>query len=74
MTELREREWRALEAVFRHLEEYITRLDGTPYFVPPIVSDEKWEQFLFTFRCLMRRAAGGARDFLGRFLTAVFRS
>jgi acyl-CoA oxidase len=45
-TELREREARAIEAVFPHLEEYLTRMDVVPYVVAPIVSDEKWKQFV----------------------------
>ncbi|KAH9970505.1 acyl-CoA dehydrogenase NM domain-like protein [Lactifluus volemus] len=45
-TELREREARAIEAVFPHLEEYLTRMDVEAYIVAPIVSDEKWKQFV----------------------------
>ncbi|KAI0249451.1 acyl-CoA dehydrogenase NM domain-like protein [Lactifluus subvellereus] len=44
--ELREREVRALEAVFPRLEEYLARMDVAPYVVAPIVSDEKWKQFV----------------------------
>ena len=44
--ELREREARALEAVFPHLEEYLARMDVAPYIVAPISSDEKWELFV----------------------------
>jgi acyl-CoA oxidase len=45
-TELREREARAIEAVFPHLEEYLTQMDVEAYIVAPIVSDEKWKQFV----------------------------
>ncbi|KAH9990765.1 acyl-CoA dehydrogenase NM domain-like protein [Russula vinacea] len=44
--ELREREARAIEAVFPHLEEYLARMDVAPYIVAPISSDEKWELFV----------------------------
>ena len=44
--QLREREARAIEAVFPHLEEYLSRMDVAPYIVAPIVSEEKWERFL----------------------------
>jgi hypothetical protein len=46
--ELREREASALEAVFPRLEEYLARMDVAPYVMAPIVSDEKWEQFVGT--------------------------
>jgi acyl-CoA oxidase len=44
--ELREREARAIEAVFPRLEEYLARMDVAPYIVAPISSDEKWELFV----------------------------
>lgn len=46
--QLREREARAIEAVFLHLEEYLAQMDVAPYVVAPIVSEERWEQFLGT--------------------------
>jgi len=48
--ELREREARALEAVFPRLEEYLARMDVAPYVVAPIVSDERWKQFVGTLQ------------------------
>ncbi|KAI0285511.1 acyl-CoA dehydrogenase NM domain-like protein [Russula brevipes] len=48
--ELREREARALEAVFPRLEEYLGRMDVAPYVVAPIVSDEKWKNFVGTLQ------------------------
>ncbi|KAI0292231.1 acyl-CoA dehydrogenase NM domain-like protein [Multifurca ochricompacta] len=47
---LRDREARALEAVFPHMEEYLARMDVNPYITAPIVSDEKWDQFLGTLQ------------------------
>ena len=44
--QLREREASAIEAVFPHLEEYLAQMDVAPYVVAPIVSEERWEQFL----------------------------
>ncbi len=44
--QLREREARAIEAVFPRLEEYLARMDVAPYVVAPIVSEERWERFL----------------------------
>ncbi len=44
--QLRERETRAIEAVFPHLEEYLACMDVAPYIIAPIVSEEKWERFL----------------------------
>ena len=48
--ELREREARAIEAVFPRLEEYLARMDVAPYVVAPIVSDERWNQFVGTLQ------------------------
>jgi len=48
--ELREREARALEAVFPRLEEYLARMDVAPYVLAPIVSDERWNQFIGTLQ------------------------
>ena len=48
--ELREREARALEAVFPRLEEYLAQMDIAPYVAAPIVSDEKWKQFIGTLQ------------------------
>ena len=45
---LREREARALDAVFPHLEKYLERMDVAPYITAPISSDEKWELFVDT--------------------------
>ena len=49
-SELREREARALDAVFPHLEEYLTRMDIAPYVFAPISSDEKWKMFVDTLQ------------------------
>ena len=49
-SELREREACALEAVFPHLEEYLTRMDVAPYVFAPISSDEKWKLFVDTLQ------------------------
>ena len=46
--ELREREANALEAVFPRLGEYLARMDVAPYVNAPIVSDEKWKEFIGT--------------------------
>lgn len=56
--ELREREARAIEAVFPHLEEYLTQMDVAPYVVAPIVSEERWEQFLGTLRVFGETRSG----------------
>jgi acyl-CoA oxidase len=48
--QLREREARAIEAVFPHLEEYLAQMDVAPYVVAPIVSEERWERFLGTLQ------------------------
>jgi hypothetical protein len=48
--ELREREARALEAVFPRLEEYLARMDVEPYVLAPIVSDERWDRFIGTLQ------------------------
>ena len=47
---LREREARALDAVFPHLEEYLKRMDVAPYIIAPISSDENWELFVDTLK------------------------
>jgi hypothetical protein len=44
--ELREREAHALEAVFPHLDEYLARMDIASYVIAPIISDERWNQFI----------------------------
>jgi acyl-CoA oxidase len=66
--ELRERESGALEAVFPHLEEYLTRRDVAPYIVAPIVSDEKWKQFLSTFQGFDETNSGWSPAIVGSLL------
>jgi len=56
--ELREREARALEAVFPRLEEYLGRMDVAPYVVAPIVSDEKWKNFVGTLQTFGETSVG----------------
>jgi hypothetical protein len=43
---LRDREAHALETVFPHLDEYLERMDIAPYIIAPIVSDDKWKEFV----------------------------
>ena len=45
-SQLREREACAIDAVFPHLEEYLTRMDIAQYAFAPISSDEKWKLFM----------------------------
>lgn len=68
--ELREREARALEAVFPHLDEYLARMDVAPYVVAPIVSDEKWNQFIGTLQTFEEtsKSGGWTTDIVGAFL------
>lgn len=49
-SKLREREARALEDVFPHLEEYLARMDVAPYIFAPITSDESWKLFVDTLQ------------------------
>ncbi|KAI0292232.1 acyl-CoA dehydrogenase NM domain-like protein [Multifurca ochricompacta] len=71
--ELREREARAIEAAFPHLEEYLSRMDVAPYVVAPIVSDEKWGQFLGTLHQKEEEIASvSAISDLGRPSVAAF--
>jgi hypothetical protein len=60
--ELRGREARALEAVFPHLEEYLERMGVAPYIVAPIVSDEKWRDFVGTLQTFGETSNGGGGD------------
>ncbi|KAJ3515201.1 hypothetical protein NLJ89_g1901 [Agrocybe chaxingu] len=41
-----EMEARAVDDVYPHLEEYLGRLGVEPYITAPIVSDEKWAEFV----------------------------
>ena len=68
--ELREREARALEAVFPHLDQYLARMDVAPYVVAPIVSDEKWNQFIGTLQTFgeTSKSGGWTTDIVGAFL------
>jgi len=63
--ELREREARALEAVFPHLDEYLARMDVAPYVVAPIVSDEKWKQFIGTLQTFGEMSSGCGTEIVG---------
>lgn len=56
--ELREREARAIEAVFPHLEEYLAQMDVAPYVIAPIVSEGRWEQFLDTLQVFGETRSG----------------
>ncbi|KIJ37809.1 hypothetical protein M422DRAFT_259672 [Sphaerobolus stellatus SS14] len=42
----RELEAEAVDAVFPHLQSYLTRLDIDPYITAPIVSEGKWNEFI----------------------------
>ena len=68
--ELRGREARALEAVFPHLDEYLARMDVASYVVAPIVSDEKWNQFIGTLQTFGETSKSGewTTDIVGAFL------
>ena len=67
-TELRELEARAIEAVFPHLEEYLTRMDVAPYIVAPIVSDEKWKQFVSGLQTFGETSNGWSSGIFGPLL------
>ncbi|KAF8264348.1 acyl-CoA dehydrogenase NM domain-like protein [Lactarius quietus] len=56
--QLREREARAIEVVFPHLEEYLAQMDVAPYVVAPIVSEEGWERFLGTLQVFGETRSG----------------
>ncbi|KAI0292233.1 acyl-CoA dehydrogenase NM domain-like protein [Multifurca ochricompacta] len=58
--ELREREARAIEAAFPHLEEYLSRMDVAPYVVAPIVSEDRWQRFIDTLQENKRLISNGA--------------
>jgi len=60
--QLREREAQAIEAVFPHLEDYLTQMDVAPYVVAPIVSEERWEQFLGTLQVFGATRSGWSAD------------
>jgi len=68
--ELREREARAIEAVFPHLDEYLARMDVAQYVTAPIVSDEKWDQFIGTLQTFGESSKTGGWDteIVGAFL------
>jgi acyl-CoA oxidase len=66
--ELREREARALEAVFPRLEEYLERMDVAAYVVAPIVSDEKWKEFVSTLEVFGETSSGWNPELSGPFL------
>ncbi|KAH9970095.1 acyl-CoA dehydrogenase NM domain-like protein [Lactifluus volemus] len=67
-TELREREARAIDAVFPHLEEYLTRMNVAAYIVAPIVSDEKWKQFVSGLQTFGETSSGWSSGIFGPLL------
>ena len=66
--ELRERETRALEAVFPHLEDYLARMEIAPYVVAPITSDEKWKLFVDTLQTFGETNSEWGTGIMGRLL------
>ncbi len=66
--ELREREARAIEAAFPRLDEYLARMDVAPYVVAPIVSDEKWKQFIGTLQTFGETSSGWGTEIVGAVL------
>ena len=66
--ELWEREARALEAVFPRLAEYLARMDVASYVVAPIVSDEKWKQFVSSLQVFGETSRGWGAGILGPLL------
>ncbi|KAI9452338.1 acyl-CoA dehydrogenase NM domain-like protein [Russula earlei] len=66
--ELREREARALEAVFPHLEEYLGRMDVAPYVTAPIVSDKRWNRFVDTLQTFGETNGSWGEGVVGAFL------
>ena len=74
--QLREREARAIEAAFPHLEEYLSRMELAPYVPAPIVSEEKWERFLDNLQVFGETRSGrsaGAGIASGSFKNSVSR-
>ena len=65
---LRERETRALEAVFPHLEEYLARMDVAPYIVAPITSDEKWKLFVDSLQAFGETSSEWGTGIMGTLL------